>query len=339
MYQKNEKQKQHYVPKFYLRNFTNKKNGISTYIYSKDKFIQNASLDSVANEKYLYGKDLLIENALAQMEKKWAKSFRVIIENSDEDFTDKETLEILDDVYTFVAFQISRTLKVYDSQVDFKNFISTYIKSNSCSEENSKNLLSKYFPENFNPMLAPMEIAYFTKFMFGDLCPMILFNKSNMDFITSDNPIIKYNKFLATKHYKGNYGLGAVGLCIFFPINPKIMLCLYDPKIYFPTNNTSYFEPSKEDVLELNKLSSRNAYDSLYFTENHDESFAMQMKEFFVNNLEWKTMTAPSNLGEIIVLRGQSILEDYNLSFLTIKKASKRVVVPEFGPSPNRQSR
>jgi len=61
MSQKNEKENQHYVPKCYLRNFTNGKEFIATFMHSKNKFVKQASLDSVVAEKYFYGKDLIIE--------------------------------------------------------------------------------------------------------------------------------------------------------------------------------------------------------------------------------------------------------------------------------------
>ena len=338
MNQKNEKKTQHYVPKFYLRNFTDKKNCISTYIYSKDKFIKNASFDSVANEEYFYGKDLVIEKALSVMEGEWAKSFEIIIKNNEQDYSNKEVAKIIDDIYTFIGFQLSRTLKIYDSQIDLKNFLTNYITAKSSSIEAANSSLKKYFPDNFNPMLVPMQIAFFVKNLFRDLTPIILYNKTNIDFITSDNPVILYNRFLANKNYKGNYGLGAKGLCLLLPLSPDILLCLYDHKIYFPTDNHNYYEPTTENVLEINKLICRNAYDSIFLTPNHDENYAKQLKNSFVNNLEWRTSTAESNIGEIIVVKGQSILEEYSMPFLTIKKASKKVVVPEFGPAPRRNN-
>ena len=55
-----QKKYQHYVPKFYLRFFSNDDKSIGTYIKKHNKYTSKAPLDSIGGEDYLYGKDGIV---------------------------------------------------------------------------------------------------------------------------------------------------------------------------------------------------------------------------------------------------------------------------------------
>ena len=93
MASKNENRNQHYVPKCYLRNFSDGDKFIATFLHSKDIFIKEAGLDSVAFKEYLYGKDLVIENILKKLEGDWAEAFKAII--ADKDVSNDEMEKII----------------------------------------------------------------------------------------------------------------------------------------------------------------------------------------------------------------------------------------------------
>ncbi|WP_186429660.1 DUF4238 domain-containing protein [Clostridium sp. BSD9I1] len=69
---------QHYVPKFYLRNFSNNKKNIGMFRHKDKKFILNASIKSVAYSIFLYGEDGKLENFLSKFESKCAEIIRKI---------------------------------------------------------------------------------------------------------------------------------------------------------------------------------------------------------------------------------------------------------------------
>lgn len=334
---KNEKKNQHYVPKCYLRNFTDGEKYISTFIHSKSKYIPKASLDSVVSEDYFYGKDLYIENMFQEYEGYWAAAFRVIIEN--EELSSEDAAVVLDFILSFIAFQHCRTLRVYDSQIDFANFMKQYIRDTSAPEADVESFLNKYIPPDFNPMIAPVDAGFKIKEAFMDLSLLIIENNTLDNFITSDNPVIIYNRFLAEREFKGNYGLNSKGLCVFLPVSPKICFCLFDPKTYFSTNNDHIYNIAEHELYELNKLFCRNAYEYIFFTKLHDEDYARKLDGFFVDNLETKTGLVQSNIGPIIHMKGASILETYQLPFLTTKKSVKKMAIPQYGPAPTRSIR
>lgn len=337
MTQKNDKRNQHYVPKCYLRNFTNGDKFIATFIHSKNKFVKKASLNSVVCEEYLYGEDLVIEKKFENLEGKWDKAFKTI--NKNEDVTDDEAIETVYQLMTFIAFQHSRTLRVFDGQKKLEKFLYNFICENAASEEVARNTLRKYVPKNYNLMEAPFNVSAQSIGAFKDLDLLLIENHSEIDFVTSDNPVVLYNKFLCNRNFQGNYGLSAVGLCIFLPLSPKLCLCLFDPKIYFSTNNNIRCAINQETVHELNKMFCRNAYEYIFFSKKHSEEYAVELKEFFVDKLESKTSLVNSNLGQVIHFMSPSILENYELPFITQRRNSKRISVPELGPAPQRYLR
>lgn len=334
---KNDKKRQHYVPKCYLRNFTNGDEFIATFFHSKNKFVKEVGLNSVAYEDYFYGKDLIIENKFEKLEGEWDKAFKAI--NKNEDVTDKDAQKLIYQIMTFIAFQYARTLRVFNMQKIFEDFLTKFTYEHSASEETAQNMLRKYIPKNHNPMEAPFNISLSTVESFKDLDLLFIKNSSELDFVTSDNPVVLYNKFLCNRNYKGNYGLSSVGLCIFVPMSPKLCLCLFDPKIYFSTNNENNCTICKETVHELNKLFCRNAYEYIFFGKKHSEEYAVELNKFFVDKLESKVSLADSNLGPAIHLMSPSILDIYEFPFITQRKNSKRIEVPVLGPAPARYFR
>lgn len=68
--QKTEKKKQHYVPKLYLRKFSNNEDGktVSVYRLEAQQFIPSASIESQGMENYYYGEDGKIEDELAKLD-------------------------------------------------------------------------------------------------------------------------------------------------------------------------------------------------------------------------------------------------------------------------------
>jgi len=103
-----EKKKQHTVPKFYLKFFSNKKDNKTIGIFNikSERFIRNGSLESQACKDYFYGKDKKIEDALQVIESEASRIFTSLIR--DFRLPDKGT----SDYFTLIVhtvYQASRT--------------------------------------------------------------------------------------------------------------------------------------------------------------------------------------------------------------------------------------
>ena len=96
---------QHYVPHFYLRNFSSNKISIVLYrIKGKRPPVKNAAIKNICSEDYFYDRDNSIEAALSQKEDDWSAVLKEIIEQKQiRQLTDKTSLR------EFVSYQYTRT--------------------------------------------------------------------------------------------------------------------------------------------------------------------------------------------------------------------------------------
>ncbi len=104
-----DKKKQHFVPRFYLKNFSLNSSGktIGIFNISSRKFIASGNLKDQAYKNYFYGRDPKIEDALGELEEAAAKIIQnILAQNSVPITRSKEHYAIL----TFVIFLSARTV-------------------------------------------------------------------------------------------------------------------------------------------------------------------------------------------------------------------------------------
>ena len=65
-------------------------------------------------------------------------------------------------------------------------------------------------------------------------------------FLTSDNPIFKYNQYCEGVRFSGVTGGGSRGLQIFVPLSPYLHLILYDDRTYRVRTWMVSFVPVKQ---------------------------------------------------------------------------------------------
>ena len=82
MNNKTEKVYQHFVPKFYLRLFSTNRNSVGAYIFNDDRYVKNASLDSIGGVDFLYGEDGQIEDWFSEFEGLWNNTIKRIIQTN-----------------------------------------------------------------------------------------------------------------------------------------------------------------------------------------------------------------------------------------------------------------
>ena len=76
-----KKKNQHYIPKFYLKNFSFENNNkqVGLFNVNNQKFIQRAKLKTQGSKNFFYGSDGFIEDSLALIENTIAKTIKRII--------------------------------------------------------------------------------------------------------------------------------------------------------------------------------------------------------------------------------------------------------------------
>lgn len=272
-----DKKNQHYIPKFYLRNFSydGNKNQIGVFNIFNNKYVQQAKLKTQGSKNFFYGVDGEIEDDLANIEGKLAVVIKDIISN--ETPPKKNSVEHVE-LLSFVALtdarnpvsieamknhflEMERKLKELDPNVDTDKFVPKLTH-----EEHVKLSLSK----------TVTIIQHIT-----DLDFKLLVNKTSNPFITSDFPIVKYNQFLEQKkwrHSKSGYAL--VGLKIFIPLSPELTIVFFDSSIYKIGNKKDKIVDiiEKEDVNQLNILQFVNCLSTVFFNEMITEDYIRFLK-------------------------------------------------------------
>lgn len=221
---------QHYVPQFYLRNFSSNKKQIFVY----DKIIKSsfsAPIDSVASSKYFYDWQELdetfnqqfIENAFAKFESETAPTFvRLISRLESGEFRGFNKNEMLD-LSEFIWYQMIRNPETREILSEVNDKIKNKLSELGASKEVlEKNELAGFDnkKEHLKFLLDPSK----TEGTIRDFCNRIwiaIENKTKYSFFTSDNPVIRYT----------HWSIGHLAYEIFYPITSKfaIWILLREP--------------------------------------------------------------------------------------------------------------
>lgn len=259
-----KKKNQHYVPRMYLRNFApGERKAIHLYNISSKQAIRNAPIKSQCSESYFYGGDLVIENALEILEGMVTGIIRSILDTGN---VPKPHSEPWNDLLVFTLFLHSRTRHTANVHNDIADKLVRTIleKDGSLDQEHLRNLEISLT----NPAAEALRAAAQGVFLAMDLAMKVLVNRTDVEFITSDNPVVFYNQCFegADPSIGGNGGLANTGLQIFLPLSAQHLLVLYDRKAYkIGHKKSDYCDVSnRDDVRQFNDLQYLNCVENLY---------------------------------------------------------------------------
>lgn len=277
--QKNDKRRQHYVPKFYLRNFSEDKKSIGIYFFEKNKIINHVSIKDNLWKEYFYGEDAVIENKLGEYEGRWNDIISAIIET--ERLPDTESDLVL--LRYFILISSARTQKRGNQM---NNDYTTLIKQ----------VLEVEDPELFEKVMNAGEDGFSVKVNYPalpfinaaqrslplviDLKMVLLINKSAIDYVTSDNPTVFYNQLFQEKNLSRGFGWGESGIQFIIPVSPQIAICMYDSDVY---NVKEKVLDSSSTINKLNELFLNNSDELIIFKYDGDE--AKNEKYSYINQL------------------------------------------------------
>ena len=226
-----EKKYNHYVPKFYMANFSGSSKYIDKCILASGKIIRGVPTKSTGGHDYLYGRDGVIEDAFSKMESIWAAIIRTIIQTEQ---LPRDWVSIEELLY-FIVFSDYRTWahaqEVLEPFTVLYQTIARMHKAHGRLDVPDE-LISRIRAEDPIPNRYAFKQVPYTVDCCRDLKLVLLKNISEMPFITSDNPVAKYNQLFMEREYYRPYGYGHWGIQIFVPISPQLCLVLFDPYAY-----------------------------------------------------------------------------------------------------------
>lgn len=254
------KQKQHYVPQFYLRNFSPEEN--KQHVFCYDKINNNSftsSIRDICREINFYDStEKSVEYAFMGAEGYWSRIFGKVIDAEDLFVLDEEEFFLL---LVFLVFTKQRTKKrrdiVSSARIRWleyinKQFTDWKIVPSSDDWKRRDHLLS---------MLQLWDEE--SKRLFKNNWELII-NKTAIPFLTSDDPLLEQHVTTDTRFkepYVKNY----------FPITPKMLM-------HSEPLSSQYFRPNKTEVSDintvtnLNRLTFNNAY--RFVISNSEDVFA-----------------------------------------------------------------
>jgi hypothetical protein len=261
-----DKKNQHYIPKFYLRNFSFEHNQkqIGLYHVGRDFFYSKAKLKTQGSKTFYYGQDGTLENSLSKVEGIISRSIRRII--STIELPPAKSKDHLNLLY-FTALTHLRNPVAINQLKDSIEQMRTALL-----EEDSRTDIDKLIPSLTHEQAIQMALSPIGQIVdiMSDLDYKLILNRTDNPFISSDFPVVKYNRFLEKlKWQHGKTGYGTVGLQIFIPLNPNIMIVFFDRRIYKVGNKKDKFIELTDtlDIDKLNELQVINCFTTLFFNE------------------------------------------------------------------------
>jgi Protein of unknown function (DUF4238) len=262
-----ETKRQHYVPRFLLRNFSPDGRRISLVMFAAGRRIDDASIKGQCYEDYFYGKDQVMEKSFATEEGVVCN----LLGDLSVAHLESLTAAAAEKLRTFVHYQRFRTLgsaRATNAMIDA--FAKVAVKGtlrpgDGISPEDIDRVQiglpdaqqqSLWHAAGSTPLLLDLEV----KFVVTDRIA---------GFIISDHPVVSGNQYAEHhpdfQHCLGITGLACKGLQMFLPLSPSVTLAVYDPATYQYGGKSRVCRAGPDDVAFLNQMQATNALKCAYF--------------------------------------------------------------------------
>lgn len=308
-----EKEKQHFVPQFYLKmfSFENNKKEIGIFNKSNIFFKQNGKLKTQAFKKYFYGKDGFVEDFLGEIENHVSPILKKIIET--EKLPERFSTEQVD-ILMFLLIMDSRNPISKNTFNNSTQLLKERIISKSGKDIRLVKEIEKYQKDDLAHTLqilsAQERIGYCI-----DLNFKLIKNETNTPFVISDNPFIKYNQFMEIRDYKhsNHNGYGTIGEKFILPLNEKYLLFFYDSNIYKLGNQRekTIVIDNEEEIDQFNLMQYLNANNLIFFNEKITKNYLIQLDE------KAKKYNKPNEIHQEIVPDYNSINSEFIMLWTT----------------------
>lgn len=303
------KKRHHYVPKAYLKSFCDDRGKL--YVYRKDEPTKELLLspDNTGVHRYYYSQPLpdggydhdKLEDYLNRYETKWpeiVKKFRA-----------KESVnDALGTIYAFIALQRARVPAARDAT---EKLSADTVKATMRQLGTAGNLPPppKGCEDILDHVAVPIDPHQSIHAMvpsingirelLGQIGIGVLHNKTDVPFLTSDNPVIWFDPSLPENQMQP-YTVRLDGpIVLMFPVAPDLMIYGHSTKRdQFACHGLCYGELNDAaTVNEMNRQVCRFAYETVYASK---PGFARLVKEYADKSPVIRTETIPGPNGQFL---------------------------------------
>lgn len=321
-----DNKKHHFVPKFYLRMFSEDGFSIKLFNVKAKRTIPRAPLKNQCYRDYFYGKDGVQEKALGQIEGAAAEALRRLVRTEeippagDYDFST---------ILIYLMVQRMRT----GYQVDTLNEMIDGVMKRAMQHQVSKEELDRMTIGMAELSNVAVKRSMFSYALIHDMQWLLIKAPAGSEFLTSDTPVVLANPFFPKGGSAAKIGLAHKGLQLFFPVTPRLSIALFDKEVYRtngPMVNERLVVALPADVHQMNILQAANSYENIYFAsdaaavdaiakaaERYRPRRKNTQKVFEKNESDLKRR-------ELIFSSQESAGFDMTLSFLREKKSAQR---------------
>jgi hypothetical protein len=259
---------QHYVPRCYLKPFTQGGGGgaINLFNIDSDRHIKNAPVKSQCSGDYFYGKDLALEKALQATEGAYAACASRVqnlgYQLNEADRTQLRRFWLLQYVRTDAA---SRRVAEMSSGMVSRAGVSD--PSFSLQIKEAVQIAMRVYVDEIRSI--------------DDLKVCLMRNKTDVEFVTSDDPAILTNRWLLTSsmHRRRTFGLGTAGALFLLPIAPRICAVGYDGDVHSIEHKDGWVDIRAErDVDAINEHQLLNCRANIFLSPQ--QSFVRLRAQF-----------------------------------------------------------
>lgn len=322
---------QHYVPRFYMKNFSEVKNEetnkekalISFYQFDKMIYIEKIPTKSICCEKYFYDEDGHIENKLTEKESIWSKSIAKAKDNKNISKLD------MNNILEFFVYQIIRT----KAQLKHSQKLISMLKSelmSECYQEIDKSVIRENVEKEVKDDVKPEDVLSIADRLIienSDLDVIIINNKTNIPFITSDVPVIYINPIEAD-----NTGLSNIGEVIFCPISESKLVMFYDKKIYdksYIKLKSEISEGEEEIIHNFNKYQYISANERIMSLECNVFDTYIKDKDLNDKRKEFNTTKRVNSVfdgnGILLATKSRGIKYCYDINILKLPRQLRKI--------------
>lgn len=270
------KRQHHFVPQFYLRQFSADGRSISLFNFRRGVLIERASIRKQCARRDYYGFAEGAEDSLAELEGEAAKIIREIRYSRKlpgPGTTDWQNL------LGFVAIQKARTTRAGNSS----NHVTDYLAKLSLQGQPIAESvdLEKYVIGHKHPTQVPLSVVGDVVEVAGSLAAHLVVNESPVAFMTSDDPVVVHNQYCEEIRHRGVKGWGCSGVQVFFPLSPRKLLLLFDATVYkvgrSHRGETVTRLSRTDDVEQINSLQMLNAEENGYIPPSPDSATTLAL--------------------------------------------------------------
>lgn len=307
---------QHYIPQFYLRNFSvNHENRINVFSLKTNEFNKMTPIKKQASGEYYYGEDGVIEGILQALESKQARLIKRIFEGQ---LPKRKSVGERDLYELFATTHIRNPVIVeyFGNMSREAGYSDVYkVLGEGSLEKHAKEMGFKHLNTITNYLV--------------DLDYKVLVNNTENSFITSDLPVVRYNKYLELYSNTNNtIAYSISGFKMFLPLSANMCLLLFDSKTYKIGNKKDRFVTVNcgKEVDQINLLQVLSCESKIYFNEKVTEAYIKKLVATSRKKRYADLSKSSVRKGEFLVTE-RCVNIKMNIPFIKIHSNAKRNII------------